>query len=183
MSSKLAFIFWIILSSLNLLCFPLIFFLVFLILPNFLFSFLILKIICFIIFFGICGISLQPVFVYHYINLNENNNNKEYYENIIKEKDKIIIELKEKIKLLETQINNKNDDKINNNLNDYNISLKNPIHTLNYHTGRIFFLSVLNDGRLISSSYDSSIIIYNKTTYKPDLIIKEHKKAVWYITH
>ena len=68
---------------------------------------------------------------YLYINLNENNNNKEYCENIIKEKDNIIFELKEKIKLLEKQLNNKNDDKINNNLDNYNISLKNPIHTLN----------------------------------------------------
>jgi len=127
---------------------------------------------------------------YLLINLNENNNNnnnKEYYENIIKEKDKIIFELKEKVKLLEQKLNNKkdnNDDKINNNnnLNNYNISLKNPIHILNYHTNWILCLSVLNDGRLISGSYDNSIIIYNKTTYKPDLTIKEHKGSVWCIT-
>ena len=25
------------------------------------------------------------------------------------------------------------------------------------------------------------IIKYNKTTYKPDLIVKEHKDGVWYI--
>ena len=91
--------------------------------------------------------------------------------------------------LLEKQNNNKtdindNDDKINNNnnLDDYNISLKNPIHKLNYHTSSIFCLSILNDGRLISGSYDSSIIIYNKITYKPDLIIKEYKSTVWCIT-
>ena len=119
---------------------------------------------------------------YLYINLNENKD----YENIIKEKDNIILKLKEKIKLLEDKLNNKtnNNDNINNNnnLNDYNISLKNPIHTLNYHTKSILCLSILNDGRLISGSYDSSIIIYNKITYKPDLIIKEHKDAVWCIT-
>jgi len=102
---------------------------------------------------------------YLYINLNEN---------IIKEKDNIILEQK---------LNNKNDNlNNNNNLNDYNISLKNPIHTLNYHTHWIFCLSVLNDGRLISGSSDFSIIIYNKTTYKPDIIIKEHKNIVLYIT-
>ena len=117
---------------------------------------------------------------YLYINLNENNNNNEYYENIIKEKDNIIFKLKEKIKILEQKLNNKNDDKINNynNLNDYNISLKNPIHSLNYHTSSIYCLSILNDGRLISGSYDSSIIIYNKIAYRPDLIINEHKDLV-----
>jgi len=134
---------------------------------------------------------------YLYINLNENNinNNKDYYENIIKKKNCIILELKEKIKLLEEKFNNKNDkiNQINNNnldknvlinyyLDKYNISLKNQIHTLNYHTDWISCLSVLNDGRLISGSADSSIIIYNKITYKPDLIIKEHKDGVWCIT-
>ena len=51
-------------------------------------------------------------------------------------------------------------------------------YTLNHHTGWIICLSVLNDGRLISGSADSSIIIYNKTTYNPVLIIKEHKDIV-----
>ena len=36
----------------------------------------------------------------------------------------------------------------------------------------------MNDGRLASGSYDKSIIIYNKVTYKPDLIIKENKNRV-----
>ena len=53
---------------------------------------------------------------------------------------------------------------------------------MNYHTGSIYCLSVLNDGRLASGSNDNSIIIYNKITYKPDLIIKEHKNSVWCIT-
>ena len=39
----------------------------------------------------------------------------------------------------------------------------------------------MNDGRLVSGSSDGSIIIYNKETYKPDLIIKEHSKYVKYI--
>ena len=45
---------------------------------------------------------------YLYINLNENVN-KDYYENIIKEKDKDNIILKEKVKILEQNLNNKND--------------------------------------------------------------------------
>ena len=65
----------------------------------------------------------------------------------------------------------------NNNLdnnNNFNISLKNPIHILNYHKDWIICISILNDGRLISGSADNSIIIYNKITYQPDLIINEH---------
>ena len=43
----------------------------------------------------------------------------------------------------------------NNDLNDNNISSKNPIYVLNYHTDWIYCLLVLDDGRLISGSYDS----------------------------
>ena len=65
-----------------------------------------------------------------------------------------------------------------NNIENFDISSKNPIHTLNYHKDYIYCLSILNDGRLISGSADNSIIIYNKTTYQPDLIINEHKYSV-----
>jgi len=73
--------------------------------------------------------------------------------------------------------NNLNNNNLEN-INNYDISSKNPIHTLNYHKDSIFCLSILNDGRLISGSADNSIIIYNKTRYKPDLIINEHKGQV-----
>ena len=84
--------------------------------------------------------------------------------------------LNKKTKLLEEQLKDKINNFDNNNLNknnldnslnkigNFDISLKKPIHTLNYHKGWIFCLSILNDGRLISGSYDNSIIIYNKTT-------------------
>ena len=36
----------------------------------------------------------------------------------------------------------------------------------------------MNDGRFATGSQDKSIIIYNNTTYKPDLIIKEHKGQI-----
>ena len=116
---------------------------------------------------------------YLYINLNDNNNN-EYYGNIIKEKDNIINELNKKIKLLERQLKDitNNLNYLDNNYDNFDISLKNPIQTLNYHKDRIYCLSILNDGRLISSSKDNSIIIYNKTTYQPDLVIKEHKDTI-----
>jgi len=121
---------------------------------------------------------------YLYINLNNNNNNNkdEYYEKIIKEKDNKINELNKKIQLLEDQLKDKtNYLDINNLDNNFDISLKNPIHTLNYHKDSINCLCILNDGRLISGSDDNSIIIYNKTTYKPDLIINEHTGSVWSI--
>jgi len=125
---------------------------------------------------------------YLYINLNSNNNNNEYYENIIKEKDKIIYEFNKK--LLEEQLKNKrnnlnsNLDNCPNNIHNYNISLKNanPIHSLNYQRDYLLCLSILNDGRLISGSENNSIIIYNTITYQPDLIINEHKGPVFCIT-
>jgi len=117
---------------------------------------------------------------YLYINLN--NNKDEYYEKIIKEKDNKINELNKKIKLLEEQLKDKTNNLNNNNSNNnFDISLKNPIHILNYHKDTINCLAILNDGRLISGSYDNSIIIYNKTTFLPDLIINEHIGPVWSI--
>ena len=85
---------------------------------------------------------------------------------------------------LEEIKNNKINHKINNNnlYNDFNIELKEPIHKLNYHTDCVNCLTVMNDGRLVSGSRDNSIIIYNKETYKPDLIIKEHNYYVNCIT-
>lgn len=63
----------------------------------------------------------------------------------------------------------------------YDIKLKNPILTLNYHTSNVWCLTVLKDGRLVSGSEDKSIIIYNKITYQPDLVIKEHNDSVYCI--
>ena len=65
---------------------------------------------------------------------------------------------------------------------DYNIELKKPIHMLTNHTKIVFSLCLLNDGRLVSGSKDNSIIIYNKITYQPDIIIKEHNDGITYIT-
>ena len=50
-----------------------------------------------------------------------------------------------------------------------------------YHTADIFCVIVLNDGRFATCSMDKSIIIYNKKTFKPDLIIKEDICTVIYI--
>ena len=43
--------------------------------------------------------------------------------------------------------------------------------------------TVLNDeGWLVSSACDYSIIIYNKITYQPDIIINEHSNYIYCIT-
>ena len=83
---------------------------------------------------------------------------------------------------LEQMKNNKINDQIkNNNLcDDFNVELKNPIHELNYHNDYIYCLT-MNDGGLVSGSRDNSIIKYDKETYKPDLIIKEHNGPVYCI--
>ena len=64
------------------------------------------------------------------------------------------------------------------NYDDFIIEKKNPIHKLTNHNSYIFSLCVLNDGRLVSGSYDHSITIYNKNTFQPDLIIKEHNHGI-----
>jgi len=75
---------------------------------------------------------------YLYIDLNDNNNNNnnndnDNYENLIKEKDKIISELNKKIKLLEEQLKNKKDNTKNNlDNNNFKTSLIAPIHDLSY---------------------------------------------------
>ena len=62
--------------------------------------------------------------------------------------------------------------------NNYKIEVKNPIYTLNNHSNNVLCLIVIKDGRLVSGARDYKIIIYNKTTYHPDLIIKEHNGAI-----
>ena len=83
-------------------------------------------------------------------------------------------EIKNKDNKINNQINN------NNLYNGFNIELKDPIHE--YHIDNLKCLNIMNDGRLVSGSDDKSIIIYNKETFKPDLIIKEHDGPVNYIT-
>ena len=65
--------------------------------------------------------------------------------------------------------------------NNFDIKMKNPIHKLNSHTHYVLCLALLNDGRLVSGSYDNTIIIYKKISFKPDLTIKEHKDSVFCI--
>ena len=59
-----------------------------------------------------------------------------------------------------------------------NIEFKTNITTLKIHTNGVNCLTVLNDGRLVSGSFDKSIIIYNKETYQPNIIIQEHDNDI-----
>jgi len=101
-------------------------------------------------------------------------------------KSKLNKNTKIEYKIEEEQINNlldtiKNFGKITSDdttYDDYKIETKNPIHKLIDHTSYIYCLCILNDGRLVSGSGDKSIIIYNKNTYQPDLIIKEHSRFI-----
>ena len=70
-----------------------------------------------------------------------------------------------------------------NNSNEHQkIELRSHITSLSVHTEVVFCLTLLYDGRLVSGSYDHSIIIYNKETYQTNIIIKEHKDAVRNLT-
>ena len=114
-------------------------------------------------------------------------------KNVDASKDDLICELKdiikqkdEKIKMLEGELKkykdeNKSETKIAD--NNFDIKLKeHPICELTFHTNKVLCLILLNDGRIASCSYDKSIIIYNKNTYKPDLIIKEHSDEIYSLT-
>ena len=49
---------------------------------------------------------------------------------------------------------------------------KSYILSIKDNTKMVYCLTLLNDGRLVSGSDDSSIIIYNKVTFKETYIIK-----------
>jgi len=107
------------------------------------------------------------------ININNNDLIKTITElkEIIKSKD-------EKIKSLEEKLTQYNISTNDNNYNNFDIKLKEPLHQVKYHTGYINSATVLNDGRFATGSGDKSIIIYNNKTFKPDLTIKEHSNSV-----
>ena len=66
------------------------------------------------------------------------------------------------------------------NISETNL-LKTNFKTLNNHTSMIDHLSILKDGRLISSSNDNTLNIYKKDTYELQLSIKEHSSYVRFV--
>ena len=61
-------------------------------------------------------------------------------------------------------------------------NLENNFKTLKEHSSYVYNILFLEDGRLSSCSSDSNLIIYTKTNYTPDLIIKEHSNSIFYHT-
>ena len=111
-------------------------------------------------------------------NENMNMNNNDLIKTITELKE-IIKSKDEKIKSLEEKLNQHNISTNDNNYNNFDIKLKEPLHQVKYHTSCIYCASVLNDGRFDTGSDDKSIIIYNNKTFKPDLTIKEHSGWVY----
>lgn len=68
--------------------------------------------------------------------------------------------------------------KLNENANSFNIELKQLTLKIKCHKYCVTSLCLLDDGRLASSSIDGRIIIYNKKTFKTEIIIREHDKAI-----
>jgi exonuclease VII small subunit len=59
---------------------------------------------------------------------------------------------------------------------NFNLLHSNIFSNVNKHTDKINQIIILKDGRIASSSNDSSILIYNKEMNNIDIMIKEHKK-------
>ena len=80
-----------------------------------------------------------------------------------------------------TDISTINNVKNTNNFEDFIIKLKEPICKIKVNEG-ITCSTLLKDRRFAIGSNLHSIIIFNKKTFKPDLIIKEHKRSVYCLT-
>ena len=123
-----------------------------------------------------------------FINLNDDKNmnlNKDDLISTITELKQIIKTKDEKIKLLEQELKKYTNSipsiKSDNSYDNFNIKLKEPIHQLKFQ-GCIYCATLLKDGRFVTGSTDSSIIIYNNKTFQPDLTIKEHTNYVNCVT-
>lgn len=107
------------------------------------------------------------------------------------EKDKIIIQNKERIYELEKKLN----DKYNKPLNsptpnkitskdtfNFNITEKEPIFKMDDLKSYYYTIYILQDGRIAAGGGLSLIIIYNKETFKSEMTIKEHSGYIMYLT-
>ena len=100
---------------------------------------------------------------------NNNNNNKESANN--KENNNDSNNKKEPEKNPENEKNSEHK-----NISDFSIK-----NTIMNHQDKVMSIKVLRDGRLISSSYDKLINIYDEKSYKLVLSIKEHTGWVFYV--
>ena len=65
------------------------------------------------------------------------------------------------------------------NFKDFKFENMNNFQTLNYNEGFIYCLKTLVDGRLASSDSCSNLIIYNKLTFKPEIIIQNNLSCLF----
>ena len=79
------------------------------------------------------------------------------------------------------EINESTKENSYNSYDNFDIKQKKCIHLFKEHSDAVLCSNILYDGRIATSSYDNSIIIYNKNTFKPDIKIKEHDDPVVYI--
>ena len=105
--------------------------------------------------------------------INKNLLNKMNFQ--IKEMNEIILLLKQK--------DNNNNNKLNiiNEIEKYkNFQIKNikNFKILNNNKGEIYCIKVLEDGRIAAGDEYSNLIIYNKDTFNPDIIIKNNLRSL-----
>ena len=67
-------------------------------------------------------------------------------------------------------------------LKTINSSFQSNFKKLNNHTSYVYYISKLNDGRLISCSCDNLLNIYKKDTYELQVSVKEHEETIYCFT-
>jgi WD40 repeat protein len=107
------------------------------------------------------------------------------------EKDKIIIQDKERIFELEKKLNEKYNKPISSSTQNkitpkdnfnFNITEKEPIFKMDDLKSCYYTIYILQDGRIAAGGDSCSIIIYNKETFKSEMTIKEHSEYIMYLT-
>jgi len=105
------------------------------------------------------------------------------------EKDKIIIQDKERIYELEKKLNEKNNNPINLSTpkkitpkDNFDILEKEPKFKMDDLKSNYYTIYILQDGRIAAGGNSCSIIIYNKDSFKSEMTIKEHSVYIMYLT-
>jgi len=103
---------------------------------------------------------------------------KSHINSIISENEKNKEKLKQKLAQdKQAELNNDS----NEILKKFDIKLKEPIKKVKSHSSYIKSCTILKDGRIATGGYDRSIIIHNKETFEPDIIINEHEDDINYL--
>ena len=77
---------------------------------------------------------------------------------------------------------NENKENETNKFNNFKFENMNLITIIKCNKGWIECLKTLDDGRLAAGDYYSNLIIYNKETFKPDIIIQNNLDNLWNFT-